>query len=350
MEIIERLPQSAQGLWNILKQTKDWLPKITEDQYWMLGGGTLLAARWNSYGPPRQSEDLDIKIRAPVYDKHAEAKKELEIAALERVFKNAGGTRWLHPETREEECQWSQTWSFNEKGAGKIDLVELHESTPWAPRPGRIEDIELLLEPTASILFGKLWRTHLTLARDAFDLGVAGELEPRAVTEALQVLGKTRTEQALAHIRTNQQVLEVEGQTEIHGVVEMWEDMATSAGQRALRAIQGCWATTENEQQRLISIEQDPIAQQVRLIQLEQGTGQITVNVQEKGLDIIWNEPAQENSLAVATNISDEKWKKAWTSLSGARTEAEKLQIERTLQQALAEERAKIRERGLKPT
>ena len=74
------------------------------------------------------------------------------------------------------------------------------------------------------------------------------------------------------------------------------------------------------------------------------------MNVQEKGLDIIWNEPAQENSLAVATNISDEKWKKAWTSLSGARTEAEKLQIERTLQQALAEERAKIRERGLKPT
>ena len=195
MEIIERLPQSAQQLWNILKQTKDCLPKITEDQYWMLGGGTLLAARWNGDGPPRQSEDLDIKIRAPAYDKHAKAKKEREIAALERVFKNAGGTRWLHQETREERCTWSQMWSFNQKGAGKIDLVELHQSTPWAPRPGRIEDIELLLEPMASILFGKLWRSHLTLARDAFDLGVAGQLEPRALTEALQVLGKTRTEQ-----------------------------------------------------------------------------------------------------------------------------------------------------------
>ena len=63
MEIIEELPQSARGLWNLLKQTRQWLPKNTGEQYWMLGGGTLLAGRWNAHGPPRQSEDLDIKIR-----------------------------------------------------------------------------------------------------------------------------------------------------------------------------------------------------------------------------------------------------------------------------------------------
>ena len=346
METIEQLPESAQSLWNILKQTKDWLPEITGEQYWMLGGGTLLAGRWKEYGPPRQSEDLDIKIRAPVYEKGGEEKKELEIAALGRVFRNAGGTRWVHEKGTEEGCNWSQTWSFDQKGTGKIDLVELHHGTPWAPRPGRIEDIELLLEPTASILFGKLWRSHLTLARDAFDLGVAGELDPRALTEALRVLGKARTEQALEHIRRNQQLLELEGETELKGVVEMWEDMARSPGQAASRAIEGCWAAAEKQQRQALANEPEPIAQRIRLIQLEQGTGQITVNVKAGGLDIIWNEPGEEKRLVVATNISDEDWKKAWTSLRGARTEKEKLQIERTLEKALAEQRARMRARG----
>ena len=349
METIEQLPQAAQGLWNILKQTKGRLPEITAEQYWMLGGGTLLAARWKGYGPPRQSEDLDIKIRAPAHEKGKQEKKKLEIAELERALRNVGGTKWVHQEGTDEGCDWSQTWSFEQKGAGKIDLVELHHSTPWVPRPGRIEDIELLLEPTASILFGKLWRSHMTLARDAFDLGVAGELDPEELTKALRVLGKTRTQQALEHIRRNQQRLEVEGQTELKGVTQMWEDMATSPGQAASRAIEQGWAVTENEQRQAMANELEPIALRIRLIQLEQGSGEVTMNVKPEALDIIWNEPREENTLVVASNISDEEWKRAWMSLRGARTEKEKLLIVRTLEQALAEERARIRVRGLSP-
>ena len=187
MEVIEQLPASVRDLWNILKQTRQWLPEHTGEQYWMLGGGTLLAARWNVHGPPRQSEDLDIKIQAPVHDSQGEASKRIQIAALERAFTDAGGTKAVPEPGGEERRSWSQAWTFEEQGEGRIDLVELHASTSWQPARGRIEDIELLLEPTAAILFGKLWRSYLALARNAFDLGVAGELDQEALTEALRV-------------------------------------------------------------------------------------------------------------------------------------------------------------------
>ena len=125
METIEQLPQSAQGLWNILKQTKDWLPENTGEQYWMLGGGTLLAGRWKEYGPPRQSEDLDIKIRAPVYDEEGKERKRIEIATLENTFRKAGGTKWDH-ERNTKECSWSQTWRFGQEG---VDLPVILRKT-----------------------------------------------------------------------------------------------------------------------------------------------------------------------------------------------------------------------------
>ena len=317
MEIIEELPQSARGLWNLLKQTRQWLPKSTGEQYWMLGGGTLLAGRWNAHGPPRQSEDLDIKIRAPAHDTVEQERKRREIAALERALRNAGGTKWELEQKLEDGPNWSQTWRFDEQEEGRIDLVELHESTPWQPARGRIENIELLLEPTAAILFGKLWRSHLALARDAFDLGVAGELDRGALSEALQVLGKARTEQAEEHIKRAHLRLEVEAQTELKGVVELWEDIGASPAQAALRAVEGCWKETEKAQLKAIANETDRIARRIRRIQLEQGTGQITVNAKRSGLDIIWSEPGEANRLVVAENVSDDDWRTSWTSLRG---------------------------------
>ena len=315
MEIIEQLPQPARGLWNILKQTRQWLPENTGEQYWMLGGGTLLAGRWNAHGPPRQSEDLDIKIRAPVRDRQGAQRKRAEIAALERAFRDAGGTKSVPEQGAEEQRSWSQAWTFDEQGEGRIDLVELHEGTPWQPAPGRIEEIELLLEPTAAILFGKLWRSHLALARDAFDLGVAGELDQGALNEALQVLGKARTEQAEEHIRRAQLELEVEAQTELKGVVELWEDFAASPAQAALKAIKGCWKETEKAQLSAIANETERMARRIRRIQLEQGTGQITVNAKRSGLEIIWSEPGEGNHLVVAENVSNDDWTRSWASL-----------------------------------
>ena len=215
----------------------------------------------------------------------------------------------------EEQRSWSQAWTFDEQGEGRIDLVELHEGTPWQPAPGRIEEIELLLEPTAAILFGKLWRSHLALARDAFDLGVAGELDQGALNEALQVLGKARTEQAEEHIRRAQLELEVEAQTELKGVVELWEDFAASPAQAALKAIKGCWKETEKAQLSAIANETERMARRIRRIQLEQGTGQITVNAKRSGLEIIWSEPGEGNHLVVAENVSNDDWTRSWASL-----------------------------------
>ena len=254
------------------------------------------------HGPPRQREDLDIKIRAPVHDRDGEERRRIQIAALGRTFTRAGGTKWPHTEKSQQESSWSQTWSFNQKGAGKIDLVELHQSTPWAPEPGRIEDVELLLEPTASILFGKMWRSHLALARDAFDLGVARELDPRALTEALLVLGKRRTKQTLEHFRTAERQLEVEGQTELKGVAEMWEDMARSAGRAATRAIERRWHETENQQRKTMADESEATARRIRLIQLERGTGEITVPGHRYA----------EHRRKRKYSKSNKRWKKPW--------------------------------------
>ena len=198
--------------------------------------------------------------------------------------------------------------------------MELHQSTPWQPARGRIEDIELLLEPTAAILFGKLWRSHLALARDAFDLGVAGELDPGALTEALQVLGKARTEQAVEHIRRAQLRLEVEAQTELKGMVELWEDIGASPAQAALRAVEGCWKGTEKAQLEAIANETEHMARRIRRIQLEQGTGRITVNAKRSRLEIVWSEPGEGNRLVVAENVSEDDWKRSWTSLRATPT------------------------------
>ena len=121
METIEQLPDTARGLWNVLKRTRAWLPENTGEQYWMLGGGTLLAARWRGQGPPRQNEDLDIKIRAPTHERAEEARKRLQIAALERAFANAGGAR-CRPEQEPEERSQKHRDALRAQGLRPVQI------------------------------------------------------------------------------------------------------------------------------------------------------------------------------------------------------------------------------------
>ena len=214
MEQISRLPEPAHRLWNIVTQLSGMLPPPADDRYWMLGGGTLLAGRWREHGPPRSSEDVDIKIRAPANDEAAKRDRDERINGATAILQAAGGELAGLRKDSTEEQGWTQTWVFPEKGAGKIDLVELHATSPWTPHAGEVEGVETLLEPTASILCGKLWRSELGLARDGFDIAVAGELVPSALDEALVVLGREKTGWAMEYLRRNTPSMEIDAQTE----------------------------------------------------------------------------------------------------------------------------------------
>ena len=66
MEIIEELPQSARGLWNILKQTRQWLPKNTGEQYWK--SGDVVVARFG--------DEVTLKRFVRVNKRHVELRPE----------------------------------------------------------------------------------------------------------------------------------------------------------------------------------------------------------------------------------------------------------------------------------
>ena len=347
MERIQTLPEPARQLWEVVAGLYDILPAFEQDQYAMLGGGTLLAARWRDAGPPRQSEDLDLKIRAPAKGPAAQRERKERIEAAMLYLEHAGAIRASDLDPLEDAGTWTQTWVFPERAGRKLDLVELHTTIPWQPELGSVEGIEVPLEPTGSILCGKLWRTSLGLARDGFDLAVAGNLSPTALEDALSTIGEERTQWAMQYLAQHSARMEIEGETELQGVKQLWEDYARDPGNYARRAIGTGWERVAARMNHEILNEENAIAKHVRLLQKAKGRGKLDVQIGRRGVTMTWWQPGEEIRVVVGKNVSDRECASAVIALENeAKAKKDIPILERTLENEIAQKRAISLQRG----
>ena len=131
-----------------------------------LGGGTALAARWRH----RDSFDVDLVVDRDV--------QLSELANPSNPFdltmRALGGT----PEYFRRQC----TVTFP---SGQVDLLQVDPVPPGAEHIAVVNGTPSLVLDTAQILHGKLERADKIAVRDVFDLIKAADLDPDALTTAV---------------------------------------------------------------------------------------------------------------------------------------------------------------------
>lgn len=139
----------------------------------LLGGGTILGARWGH----RESIDIDVLLpdRNELTDAHPGQFHDLETATGGKV-----------------EGKWRDRIKVN-VGETTLDVCAMQPELPGLERPTEIEQQTETVLANAQILRGKLNRSQTHLARDAFDLITAARLDPRALQHAINALDETET-------------------------------------------------------------------------------------------------------------------------------------------------------------
>lgn len=177
------LPLPARGIWlrvrSLLRTARDRLGP--EAGPWKIGGGTVLAARWNH----RESVDLDLTVNAGAAIPALAAGPDND---FEAEIGRKGGYAITFDRDR---C----TVQFS---TGKLDLCALDPK----PREGHAEALidgePAVVLNNAQILCGKLQRATRSPVRDVFDIAVAGKLDPHA----LAIAANTRSARDVAAIAT----------------------------------------------------------------------------------------------------------------------------------------------------
>ena len=183
----------------------------------LLGGGTMLAARWKH----RLSTDIDILLpdRDDVIDAHPGGQKDLAKATggkvkekhRERINVDVGGTM--------------------------LDVRALKPQFTGLEKPSEIEGRNETVLATAQILRGKLNRTHRSLARDGFDLVTAAKTDPRALQHAVNALDETETLIATRNLARGNTRMAKTAPNALFGIAKKFETDLTELGRDAAAAV-----------------------------------------------------------------------------------------------------------------
>ena len=218
------LPLPARGIWlrvrSLLEPARDRLGP--EAGPLKIGGGTVLAARWDH----RESTDLDLTVNAG--------------AAIPALF--AGSDNNFEAEIRR---RGGHSIAFDRDrctigfSTGKLDLCAL-DPTPGEGHAEALVDGEpAVVLNNAQILCGKLRRANRSPVRDVFDIVVAQELDPHALAVAVN----TRTARDIAAIaaawRTSNPVFTYNAPLDLSGVQPRWDGDMTTLGHDAAAVLTG---------------------------------------------------------------------------------------------------------------
>ena len=194
------LPEPARQLWTA---KRDIVHSIQPVMFQVqirphLGGGTILAARWQH----RVSTDIDIFLpgRNTLIDLVQDNDKNI-VAQL-------GGT----PEAT---STGHVKIGFEH---GKMDLVVLKPDPPFGETRALVDGNPELVLSSAQILRGKLERVDKLLARDVFDMLVAAEADPVALATAANMIDETHTAATQAAWEEHADTLAENAKTDIRGV------------------------------------------------------------------------------------------------------------------------------------
>ena len=182
-----KFPKPAQQVWYehedvLLKYLGYLSADAPGPTAWWIGGGTLLAARWEH----RQSSDIDILISTKLEEHLAsealtDIGTELRHRGLEVDLDTPKG--WMH-------ARYDDPDIPNQHRG-----IDLWVKEPRLRRENEIEQIEtwtLPTLPTSQILYGKLLRDSLKLTRDAYDIAQAQTNDRPALESAVNSLRSSR--------------------------------------------------------------------------------------------------------------------------------------------------------------
>ena len=183
-----RLPPDAAWLAGMLDETALGLLGRVDAR---MGGGTVLAARWNEH---RVSRDLDIFIPAPAFDAAFGEINRMQARIGTRLQPERRPNFWTNPRAGVfvihcpmadgREIEFIRTPRLGSRDTDIEPGETVHGTT------GRIKTLR-----TATILAGKLATRAPALAeRDVYDLAFAAERAPEALTSALG-----QTNEAMVH-------------------------------------------------------------------------------------------------------------------------------------------------------
>ena len=180
------LPEPGRSLlrrtWSTLNE---WLHNPTGTPGFVIGGGTMLAARWHH----RDSKDLDIRIEESngsgaivqmAFDSALQTK-------FDQAMQHAGARH------RQRSSMRQMVYVFGDPkdpDAPRVDLVELPPKLKIPAIWTKTEGMFFWSASNAEILAGK-WKDRRSdlVVRDVYDLGVAGLIDGHALQQALAADG-----------------------------------------------------------------------------------------------------------------------------------------------------------------
>ena len=218
-----------------------WLTDRPGQASFIIGGGTMLAARWHH----RSSKDIDVKVNGETgYALVSRAREEPMIKAeLDRRMTAAGssGGRWLSPV--------QLVYTFGAPGDDdppRIDLTEFAPKMPMAVIRTTSEGMTFWSSTNEEILAGK-WkdRRFYPPVRDVFDFAVAGLEDGPALQGALAMDARAEALNDMVRRLAKHKIrLQAEAHTSILGVPDDLGEVLKDPARWAALSI-GMWAATE---------------------------------------------------------------------------------------------------------
>lgn len=217
------LPLPARGIWlRVRRLLEAVLERLgPEAGPWKIGGGTVLAARWNH----RESADLDLTVNAGAAISVLSAGSD----DFEAEIGKRGGYAVTFDRDR---C----TVRFS---TGKLDLCAL-DPAPGAGHAAALVDGEpAVVLSNAQILCGKLQRATRSPVRDVFDILVAGRLDPHGLAVAANTRTACDLEAIAAAWRTAAPVFAFHAPIDLNGVGPRFAGDLAKLGHAAAAALTG---------------------------------------------------------------------------------------------------------------
>ena len=220
---------------------RQWLPDRPGLAGFIIGGGTMLAARWRH----RNSQDIDVKVNGETgYALISRAREEPMVKAkLDREMSAAGstGNRWLSP------IQLIYTFgTTDDDDPPRIDMTEFAPKTHMAVVRTTSEGMTFWTSTNDEILAGKWNDRRLDLlVRDVFDFAVAGAADGQALQSAIAMDASAETldDMVKRFVRQRGRLKEL-AKTRVLGVPRQLKEVQLDPAVWAARAI-GRWAATE---------------------------------------------------------------------------------------------------------
>ena len=213
-----KLPEPARTLWTRHREAIEHIASTPgAESRIMLGGGTLLAARWKH----RESTDIDVLL--PDRDNLNDARENgpLDLAAA------TGGE---HKESSRDRLKV-------ELETGMLDVAAIKPQMPGLEERIDVEGRNETVLASAQILRGKFYRTDKGITRDAFDFAVAADKDPRALELAVNSLDMTET-RIICHnlLASNDQMVDDASET-LTGVPPEYQHHLKRIGDAAADAV-----------------------------------------------------------------------------------------------------------------